>query len=287
MEEKILVFGKGFLGSVLVAQAERKNIKAFGTNLHEGNLIVDIQKKEEIERVIDRTKPNFIVNCAALTNIDEIEKCPKEAFSINTIGAKNIALVANKKKIPLIHISTDSVFDGKRGMYAEVDSPIPINEYGKTKLEGEKLVLATAERATVVRTNIYGRHPEKKFLYEWIIKNLQNGNSINGFVDVIFNPLEISNVSDMILEIGKRRIFGIIHLASDTVMSKYEFADKIAQKYGFDQELIRKASILDSNLYAPRPLNTSLSNVKAKRLLKTKPIELEDWLEKSKNKFKN
>lgn len=275
MTEKILIIGLGFLGNTIFQKSTKSNMKSFGT--HKSDL--DISNMELIEKKINEVKPDYIINCAALTNLDQIESDPTNAYVVNAHGAKNLAIVSLKKKIKLIHISTDSVFDGKRGSYKEEDMPNPVNEYAKSKKMGEELVKEISDKHVIVRTNFYGNNSDGKFLFNWVVKNLQQKNPITGFHDVIFSPLEIENLSEMIIELCRNDFFGTIHLSSDNPMSKYEFATTIARKLNYNTSLVRKGSIKEAKFIAQRPLNTSLSNLLAKKILKTQPLSLEGWLD--------
>ncbi|MFZ0183902.1 MAG: SDR family oxidoreductase [Nitrosotalea sp.] len=279
MAEKILIIGLGFLGNTIFQQAPKFNVKPFGTH----KLDLDICSIESIEKTVEKTQPDCIINCAALTNLDQIESSPTAAYAVNSQGAKNVAIVSLKKKIKLIHISTDSVFDGKKGMYDENDLPNPINEYAKSKKIGEDFIREIYGDAIMVRTNFYGNNQEGKFLFNWILKNLQQKKSITGFDDVIFNPLEIENLSAMIIELTNKDLGGLIHLSSDEIMSKYQFAKKIAHTMQLDENLIKMGKVEEANFIAKRPLNTSLSNKKARKILETRPVTLEEWLT---NKFR-
>jgi dTDP-4-dehydrorhamnose reductase len=223
-------------------------------------------------------KPDIIINCAALTNLEQIESNSKKAYLVNAYGVKNIADVCKRNKIKMIHISTDSVFDGTQGMYSESDIPNPVNEYAKSKKLGEDFVKNILDDYIIIRTNFYGFNSEENFLFNWVLKNLKNKQPIIGFSDVMFNPLEIRNLINMIYELMNKDFMGIIHLASNEVISKYEFIIEVAKILNLDSELIVKGNIKNSNLIAKRPLNTSLSNQQAKKILKTQPLSLKNWL---------
>jgi dTDP-4-dehydrorhamnose reductase len=275
---KLLVVGSGFLGLSLEVQAKVLGMSVTGTHRVETPQ-VDIRNENSIEKIILRTKPDYVINSAALTNVDDIEKQSEEAYSINAYGAKNLANISKKYKVPLLHISTDSVFDGRNGIYSESDVPNPVNEYGKSKLLGEKLILEVLDSAIIIRTNFYGYNDEGKFLFNWILQKLQQHKHFNAFGDVIFNPLEITNLSQMIMELINVTYSGIIHLSSDHVMSKYQFACEIADNLNLDKNLIHKVNLVEEKLFAARPLNTTLSNNKAKKLLKTKEIPFKEWIQ--------
>lgn len=280
---KILVIGNGFLGGVI---SRISKIKDFDTYLASQNcsILMDVRKIEMIDDAVKKIDPDVIINCAAITELDKIEKESKDAYAVNAYGAENIAKIASRYSKRLIHISTDSVFDGKKGNYLETDYPNPVNEYAKSKKNGEELIKKTLENYVIVRTNFYGNNIDGKFFFNWILKNLNEQKKINGFVDVTFNPLEIENLSMILLELTESKYRGLLHVASDKTYSKYEFARTIAEKLGYDSNLIIKGKIGDK-LVARRPCNTTLNNELAKKIIKNKFLDLETWLEKMKQDF--
>ena len=285
MLEKILVIGKGFLGTSICNCASNIGIEAIGTNFSSSINYVDVSNINSLEKIASKIKPNLIINCAGVTNVDEIEKNSSLAYAVNAYGAKNVAEIAHYKKIKLIHISTDSVFDGTKKLYSEDDEPNPINEYAKSKKMGEDLIKSISDNYVIARTNFYGYNKVEKFLFNWILNNLKEHKYFNGFTDVFFIPLQVDNLSSMIIELGSKDFTGIINLSSNTILSKYKFASLIANELGFEKNLIYKSSIKDSSLIAKRPLNTSLSNLKAKKILTTSSIELVDWLKNFNKSF--
>lgn len=288
MNLKVLVIGTGFLGSHLVKQLKNNKIIVMNTNyqnLDEYSIFLDITNISSIEKLINKFKPNIIINCAAITNVDYLELNPKVGFSINSYGPKNLALICEKNKIKLIHISTDSIFDGREQFYSEEDFPNPINIYSKSKLLGEKLIIENLSNHIIIRTNFFGYHKNNNFLFNFILKNLYEKKEFNGFNDVFFNPLEISNLNDLIIELCNLDFNGIINLASDEVISKYEFGLKIANIFNLDPQLVIKDSIKNFESTAKRPMNTSLSNNKSKKFLKTKTCSLDYSLKKIKKQF--
>jgi dTDP-4-dehydrorhamnose reductase len=285
--KKTLVIGNGFLGSHIITGFQNKGFETIGTYFNSDdhkNLKIDVRNLESLDELISKIKPDTIVNCAANVQLDYLEKNSDIAFSINAQGAKNVAIIASKEKIRLIHISTDSVFDGKIGMYQENDIPNPINVYGRSKLLGEQLVEENSDDYVIVRTNFYGFNENGNFLFNWMLNNLREKIPFIGFSDIIFNPLEITNLSDMIVEISNNKYNGILHLSSDKPISKYDFALKIATTFGLDQEYVKKGLVDDiDGLIAKRPKNTTLSNKKMKQLLNTKITSVDEGLQNIKN----
>ena len=267
MNEKILIVGMGFLGNYVLREFKNKGFNVIGTRLsiNDNVMELDITDVESVEKCVNQTNPDLIINCAANINLELLEKNPEIGECINAVGPKNLAKVAFKNKIRLIHISTDSIFDGNNSMYSEEDIPNPINEYGKTKLLGEKYIQDIMKDYVILRTNFFGINDNGTGLLNWIIEKLSQKEEITGFDDVIFNPLEISNLSKMIVEISKSNFIGVLHLSSNNLISKYEFIMKVADVFNFDKELIKKGTLHDMNFIALRPKNTTLYNKKAKK----------------------
>lgn len=281
--KKVLIIGRGFLGDLLFQKFSEKKFLVESTNLHkrEDSSVLDITDKLSVDNFFEKSMPDLVINCAVTKNLDFLEDQPELAFSINSQGAKNVASSSKKISARLIHISTDSVFNGLKSMYQESSTVNPINVYAKSKTLGENLIKETLSNFVIIRTNFFGINPRGNSLLNWILDSLNNRKKITGFSDVVFNPLEISNLADMILEISFIDYNGILHLASDEPLSKYDFIIKVSKIFGFNEKLIIKDSIDSSyNLIAKRPKNTTLDNIIAKNLLHTKIIPLEYSLQK-------
>jgi len=283
---EFLVIGSGFLGKQILQKLAGKKINALGTcfNCVDSKYqMLDIRDISEIRKYIKKIKPKIIVNCAAITDLDYLENNKKSAYSVNAEGARNLAIVANENNIRLIHISTDSIFDGKNGDYSEEDIPNPVNIYGKSKLQGEKYIQEIHENYLIIRSNFYGLDDNRKTLLNWIISTLQKNETLTGFEDVFFSPLEVSNLSELIIELALKPMNGIIHLASDKRISKYQFIIEVAEIFGFNKDLIKKGSLNDAKLIAQRPRDTSLSNLKSKEILDLPQLPTNPSLQKIKN----
>jgi len=288
MSKKILVIGTGFLGRYLLRELNSSNIQSYGTSFNQSTqdkFKVDIRNIDSIKKCILQLKPDTIINCAANVDLDFLEKNEKQAIAINAIGAKNLALVANQNDIRLIHISTDGIFDGKKGNYSEEDVPNPINVYGKSKLMGEQKIKENSNNYVIIRTNFFGNNEQGKHLLNWILTTLKQKKQLIGFDDILFTPLEISNLCMMIRDITMKNIHGIIHLASDETISKYQFAIEVANVFELDKNLIKKGSVEDLKLIAKRPKNTSLSNKKVKKFVSVHITPLNESLIKIRNNF--
>ena len=287
MENKIILFGYGFLGKNIYFELEKKGLVVIKTKLEEMKDVIqlDISDHKKISDLIDKEKPDIVINCAGRNDIDFLEKNPEQAIAINSIGPEIIAKKCEEYNSRLVHISTDSIFDGQKGMYDENDVPNPKNIYAKTKLEGEKKVTKECSNSVIVRTNFYGIDNSRKYLFNNMLEKLKQKQDIIGFDDVHFTPLSVENLSQQITDVTFSNYNGIIHLGSDKKISKYEFCKIMAQKLGFGENYVKQGSIDNLSFIAERPKNTSLNNKVSKSIVKHKSIEFEDWLESKKDEI--
>lgn len=284
--KKILIIGQGFLGSSFQKIAVKNDFSTFGTYHTKSipNCIsLDISNIDDVEKIVKQLNPDFIINFASQNDLDFLESHPELAMNVNCIGASNIAQIANETKVKMLHISTDSVFDGTRGNYSENDIPNPINVYAKSKYEGELNVLKKSKNSIIARTNFYGINNEEKYFLNWVLRQLKNNIPMTGYTDVIFSPLNTVNLSHMLLELLQTSFTGIIHLSSNNSFSKYDFISKIISSLNLSHSLVIPGNIPLDNFKAKRPKNTSLSNKLASNILKTKTIEFNDWLVENKS----
>jgi len=288
MKRKIFLFGRGFLGNYIVNEFKKYGDEVYSsrlTNCSKDDFKIDIRDKNSIFNVLEKIKPDIIINCVAITDLDFLEDNPEVGFEINSEGSKNIAIVSEKYGAKLIHISTDSVFDGKKGMYDENDSVNPINVYAKTKLLAEKYVKQETTNYLILRTNFIGYDSEDKNLLNWMISKLSKQETIIGFNDVFFTPIEVSYLSSLIYKLSSVEESLFLNLSSDKKISKYDLAIMICDLFSFNKKLIKKGSSTDISFKASRPKDTSLSNEQAKKLLNNNFLSLNDSLKKIKSKF--
>lgn len=221
-----------------------------------------------IDSVIQLLRPDWVIHCAAMTNVDWCEKKPDAAFQLHEATSMHIAQQCQRIGAGLVYISTDSVFDGETGNYLETDTPNPLNKYAASKLAGEFAVAECLESSLVVRTNIYGWNAQQKnSLAEWILQRLRSGLTVPGFYDVFFSPILVNDLAEIILQMMEKRLSGIYHVAASESCSKFEFARQVAGIFGFNMDLIQPVSVNDSMLHAPRPKNTTLNTSKISKVL--------------------
>ena len=227
-------------------------------------LKADVLKGDEINSILDSTKSDWLINCAALASLEKCEEDPRQARILNTDLPRELANACAKRNIPFVHISTDSVFDGtKEGIYTEEDEPSPAGIYSKTKLEGERAVQEANKQAIIARVNFYGWSlGAKRSLGEFFVNNLREGKRVNGFTDVIFCPLWANHLSQTLIAMLEKKMSGLYHVVGPQAMSKYQFGLEVARKFGLSESLISPQSVEKSGLTAKRSHNLWLSTHK-------------------------
>ncbi len=276
MARKILITGaEGQLGKALqislsdkftlLPTSRKPTQKAIkNRNVHK----LDITVKEDIAAVISSFKPAIIINCAAYTDVDGSEKDKDLAHNVNVCGLQNLIQLSEKETF-FIQISSDYVFDGINGPYAEDDHTFPVNYYGKTKLEAENVLRGMRRRFLIFRPNVL--YSEDIFnngnFFAWVYKSLLKEKSISVVTDQISNPAYVQNFVNSIFKCIVMNREGIYHFGSDDYISRYEFARNIARIFNLKQSLVEpiETKTLSQNVksyIAKRPNNSGLKTEK-------------------------
>lgn len=243
---------------------------------------ISITEKDKLKELFDPFKPEAVINSGAYTDVDGCESNKEKAWEVNVEGVKNISKLCRENKAKLVQLSTDYIFDGKTGPYSEEDTPSPQGYYGITKLESEKVILDSKIDFLIVRTNVlYGKSlGETHNFVLWLIQKLKNRQEVKIVTDQYSNPTLADNLAEAIKEATGKNISGILNIAGgEKVVSRYEFALKIAEKFNLNQSLIKKVLTSELNLPAPRPLKGGLKIDKAKKLLETELLDVDKGLE--------
>ena len=266
-KRKVLITGSnGQLGHSLNLFLKSKSFIVYNTSLNIGPFnieAINLSIENNVSILIKKIKPDYIINCAAYTNVDQCEKNKKDAYDSNVKIVKNI-LKNMSRDSKLIQISSDYIFDGKASMYNEDSLPNPLNYYGKTKLESENLIRSSQKKYIIIRTgNLYSEYlniPSNRL--SWIINSLKNNKQIIAIDDMLSKPTSINALSNAIIDLLSFNQNLIINYTGQDKMSIYEFCLLVAKIFDYDSSLINKCSIKDFNFIAERPkdvtLNTSL-----------------------------
>lgn len=246
-------------GFPLVAGHGRRPIQLPGAANVAWDLLDDAATKE----IFDSVQPAWIVHCAAATDVDWCETNPEEAYRINAEVPRRLALIASELDALMVFISTDAVFDGRRGSYEESQPPSPINVYGRTKVAAEAFVEAGAPESLVIRTNLFGWSPSgRRGLAEWVLSRLETGLPFPAFFDIRFSPLLATDLAHLVLDMIAADLRGLYHVNASDSCTKYEFAMSLARSFDLDPAGIRRSSVAAARFPAERPRDTSLQTGK-------------------------
>jgi dTDP-4-dehydrorhamnose reductase len=287
MREKVLITGGS--GLLAVNWAKLIHSKYLVTSiLHRrrvsipevGTRVESLSSLEKCYFVINKYKPSIVIHTAGLTSIEECESNFSFAKEVNTDLAKNIAIVCNELNIKLVHISTDHLFSGEGVMTSEEDSTNPINNYAKTKLEGELKVQENCNNALIVRTNFYGHgtHYRQSFS-DLILNNLRHEHSIELFDDVFYTPILIDELCQKVHQLIDIDAIGIFNVVGNERLTKYEFGTRVADCFKLDSSFIKAISVASKLGLVRRPKDMSLSNTKLCKTLQCVVPSLDEQLQ--------
>ncbi|MCM8811712.1 MAG: SDR family oxidoreductase [Candidatus Omnitrophica bacterium] len=277
-KSRLLITGvTGLLGNTLVREAAPSSYEVLGIARQPAKAVppcaaqaADILDANALEKIISSFQPNIVVHTAAMTSVDRCQADPQMAELINVKGTENLLRCLTDSPCRFVFLSTDSVFDGRKGNYTEEDPVAPLHVYGKTKRKAEELILKERPKSSlIIRTAFYGWNvlPDNNSLAEWILSNLQEGKPFKGFVDLLFSPILTNHLAQGILDLADQPVSGIVHLAGSEGCSKYEFARQLASLFGFRQELIIPVESRNVKLKVTRPRDVTLNVEKAQQLL--------------------
>lgn len=213
------------------------------------------------DSILDEARPDWLIHCAAFADLDACEANPDLARRLNTDLPLALAKACKERSIRMIQLSTDAVFDGmKSGLYTEDDAPIPVSVYARTKVNAEHAVLESNPEAIVARVNFYGWSLSgRRSLAEFFFHNLTNNKSMSGYTDVIFCPMHVVHLGQILLKMLSKGLHGLYHVVGTQPMSKYQFGVEIARKFKLNDSEISPKSIQSSSLVARRAHNLYLS----------------------------
>ncbi|MEW5944882.1 MAG: dTDP-4-dehydrorhamnose reductase [bacterium] len=274
---KTIVFGgKGMLGTAVKRTFTEHGIDAVALGRNEA----DITKKEEVERIVSFYKPEMVINCAAYTFVDDCEKNRELAFRVNGEGAGNVGEEADKGGSPVVYISTDYVFDGKKGSpYTEEDRTYPINVYGESKLKGEELTIKYADKHYIIRTAwLFGENGRNfvDTMRGMLAKGTKPLKVVN---DQRGSPTFTNHFAEALVKIAKNikgdapAPPGVYHVTANGDCTWYDLAVKTAELMSAKTEIIPVSSE-EFEREAKRPAYSVLDNERAGKLL---GLEMPSW----------
>ena len=290
---KILILGgSGLLGKKLVEKTSDsfEVISTFNNHKieHSKSRTIRIKLPDEIfnlKSLIFNERPNVIINTIANTNIDYCEQHKTETYLLHVKINKKIFKLCEEAASKFIFISSDYVFDGKKGDYREYDKPSPVNYYGETKAIAESIILQNPINTVLRSSLIYDWNPQVRFL-NYVIDKLRKNEKIQAYDDFFATPIFLEDLVGSIIKAVEKNVSGIYNLAGPSCVTRMDFALAIAKKFNFDRNLIEPVSVKSSNLIAERPRNSSLNKIKAEKDLDIKFRSIEEGINEVYKKYK-
>jgi dTDP-4-dehydrorhamnose reductase len=237
---------------------------------------------QALEAAIASAKPDVIVNCAAMTDVDGCEREPVKAWVANVEGVATLARAARSSAAHLLHVSTDYVFDGDAGPYDTEDVPNPRGVYALTKHVGEQAVRALCAPGawSIARTAVVYGWPAagQKNFGSWLVDSLSRGQQVKLFEDQWVSPSLARSVALQLAELAGKRLPGIWHTCGAEVVDRVTFGRRLCQVFGFDAALIAPSRMADVKLLSPRPAKSGLLVEKTAAALGARPLSLGEGL---------
>jgi dTDP-4-dehydrorhamnose reductase len=269
---RALVIGaSGQVGAALSVSLTARGHHVVGTHAGTSGAAtrrLDLTDTAATEQLIAETSPDWVFCAAGLTHVDRCESEPEEAYRINRDAPAAAARVAARRGARFVYYSTEYVFDGVAGPYAEVDRPNPLSVYGRSKLEGERAVLEASPAALIIRTTVvYGPEPQgKNFVYQ-LLRRLRAGERMIVASDQRSSPTYNEDLAAASVELAEHHVAGVIHVAGPEVVDRYAFARTACAVFGLDPGLLTPAPTAELGQRAARPLNAGLRIDRARAAL--------------------
>jgi dTDP-4-dehydrorhamnose reductase len=296
IKKRILVVGSnGMLGQRTISFfAKFQDFEILGCSVEEKPVknnyeycCCDLTKRENVKKIIYDFYPDFIINAAAFTNVDLSEIERETAWKVNVKGVEYLAETARVLDSHLIHISSDYIFDGSNGPYAENAKPNPLGYYGRTKLASENALKISGSVHTILRTNVlFGIADSRPDFVRWVINSLKNKKQIRIVTDQFNNPTFIDDLVQAISKVIEFRKDGTYHIGGRDFLSRFEFTERIADFFDLDKSLISAIKTEELNQKARRPLKSGLITLKAETELGFKPHTILESLSMMKKELK-
>ncbi len=238
-------------------------------------IALDVTRPSQVAGAFDELKPTLVIHAAAMSRPDECESRPEEARRVIVEGTRNVAQACVERGCRLVHISTDLVFDGSRSYYTEKDDVHGISVYSKSKIQAEKVAAELAPASVILRIALlYGKgtaaHPG---LIEQILDKWRSGQPVTFYADQYRTPLFAPHVADAIKALLARpRAAGVFHVAGADRVSRFAFAQILAERVNAPSHLLRRGSMWDNKTAAPRGADCSMTTLRLQRELGIEPL---------------
>lgn len=220
---------------------------------------LDITIAGEVDSVIDKVRPDCIINTAAMTNVDQCESDKEGCDLLNVEAVRNLLSVCERHDIHLVHLSTDFIFNGEDGPYSEDDTPDPLSYYGRSKLLAEELILKSSVRSAILRTIlVYGIAEEmsRSNIVLWAKGALEAGKPISVVNDQFRTPTLAEDLAEGCVLTALQKAEGIYNISGKDFLSVQEIVEAVGNYWGLDLSIMSTISSKTLNQAAKRPPKT-------------------------------
>lgn len=235
---------------------------------------LDITNEKEVDQVVSATKPDVIINTAAMTNVDQCEIEKELCWKVNVTAVEHLVKATKKNNIHLIHLSTDFIFDGSHGPLDENEKPAPVNYYGESKLAAEQLIMTSDLNWSILRTVlVFGitNDMSRSNIVLWVKNSLEQKKTIQVVNDQWRTPTLAEDLAMGCYLAAKKKAKGIYHVSGKDFMSPYDIAIHTANYFNLDKSLIKATDATQFKQTARRPLTTGFIIDKARKELGYEP----------------
>ncbi|EAQ42025.1 SDR family oxidoreductase [Polaribacter sp. MED152] len=293
---KIVITGSnGLLGqsllNLLLKENDKYDVYGFSRGVNRSGrndfqyISIDITNKSQLTEELLKIKPDYIINTAAMTQVDacENDKAKCDILNVEVVGW--LAVICQELSAHLIHISTDFIFDGKKGWYKEIDEPNPLSYYGLSKLKSEQVLEKSNINYTILRTIlVYGKvfDMSRSNIVLWVKESLENKREITIVDDQYRTPTYVEDLALACKISMDKNATGIFNISSSELLSIFDIAKQIAAVFNLDDSYIKSISTATLNQTANRPIKTGFDLSKTNKELNFYPKTFKDDLQRFK-----
>lgn len=290
--QRILITGaNGLLGQKLIdLYSNNPEVEAIATGIEESRLgdgdyiyhTMDITSEDSVNEVVAKTKPDVIINTAALTQVDQCESDREACWTLNVTAVAHLIKASRDNNCFLLHLSTDFIFDGTSGPYKEDDIPNPVSYYGESKLASEKLLEESNIKYAIARTQlVYGIVPNlsRSNIILWVKKSLEEGKEIKVVNDQWRTPTLAEDLAKGCALIAEKKVEGVFNISGKDLLTPYDMAMATCDFFDLDKSLIEE---VDGSIFqqaAKRPPRTGFILDKANKVLGYHPVSFNEGIE--------
>lgn len=267
MKKWLVTGASGFLGSnaAFFLQGKANGVglaRSSKKSIFPRTIECDFSNYASLKNAIHIANPDVILHTAALSSHESCESNKILARQVNADLTGTLSGIASQLNARFIYVSTDAVFDGLKGRYAETDTPNPFSIYGETKLLGEQFASEANPSSLIIRTNFFGWSPsQQRSILEFFVTSMRQNKQIQGYENFLVSTLYAQDLLTAIWQLNEQNISGIVHVGSSDELSKFDFGLSVADIFGLQSKLIQRvAAPITMGISRNRNLSLDTSN---------------------------